>query len=293
MTLRHFKVFLVVYTERNMTAAAKKLYMTQPSVSQTIKELESHYNVVLFERFPKALMPTPSGDVLFEYATNILEMNTELDDLMKQGSSQHILRIGANDTAGSALLDGLVVKYSELNPEEEVHVVINRSALLVEMLKNNDVDVIITDEFRTSPELESRVIGEDSFIFVASPEYGPIPKNHTVDSEFLSNSRLLLREVGCAQRDYLDSFLKKNNVSVNPFWESISYDILLIAALRGRGITLLPRNQVTDFLKDGSLIEITVPGFDSRQSFFLSWPKSKYLSAPIDNFINLCTKKSK
>ena len=56
MTLRHFKVFLVVYTERNMTAAAKKLYMTQPSVSQTIKELESHYNVVLFERFPKAFI---------------------------------------------------------------------------------------------------------------------------------------------------------------------------------------------------------------------------------------------
>lgn len=291
MTLRHFKVFLVVYTERNMTAAAKKLYMTQPSVSQTIKELESHYNVVLFERFPKALMPTPSGDVLFEYATNILEMNNELDDLMKQGSSQHIIRIGANDTAGSALLDDLVVKYSKLYPSEEVHVVINRSALLVEMLKSNDVDIILTDEFRTSPELESRIIGDDSFIFVASPEYSPLPKDRILTADFLSNSRLLLREQGCAQRDYLDSFLKAHNVSVNPFWESISYDILLIAALRGRGITLLPHNQVTEFLNKGDLIELKVAEFDSRQSFYLSWPKSKYLSAPIDNFIKLCLNK--
>ncbi|MCR5374104.1 MAG: LysR family transcriptional regulator [Lachnospiraceae bacterium] len=291
MTLRHFKVFLVVYTERNMTAAAKKLYMTQPSVSQTIKELENHYNVVLFERFPKALMPTPSGDVLFEYATNILEMNNELDDLMKQGSSQHILRIGANDTAGLTLLDELIITYSKLNPSEEVRVVINRSALLVEMLKNNDVDVIITDEFQISPDLESRIIGKDSFIFVASPEYKPLPKDNMANAGFLSNSRLLLREPGCEQRNYLDNFLKESGVSVTPFWESISYDILVNAALNGMGITLLPRNKVTEYLNNGSLIEIKVPGFDSRQEFVLSWPKSKYLSTPIDNFINLCLKK--
>ena len=55
MTLRHFKIYVTVYNEKNMTLAAKKLFMAQPSVSQVIKELETHYNTVLFERFPKEL----------------------------------------------------------------------------------------------------------------------------------------------------------------------------------------------------------------------------------------------
>ena len=64
MTLRHLSVFLVVCEENSMTGAAKRLHMTQPSVSQTIRELEDDYEICLFERLGRRLYITPAGQSL-------------------------------------------------------------------------------------------------------------------------------------------------------------------------------------------------------------------------------------
>ncbi|NLL19345.1 MAG: LysR family transcriptional regulator, partial [Clostridia bacterium] len=61
MNLRHLSIFISVCNEGSMTKAAEKLYMTQPSVSQAIAELERHYRVPLFERFGKKLYLTEAG----------------------------------------------------------------------------------------------------------------------------------------------------------------------------------------------------------------------------------------
>lgn len=65
MTIRHLRIFITVYDECNMTAAANKLFMTQPSVSQAIKELESYYGVVLFERLSRKLYVTESAWIIY------------------------------------------------------------------------------------------------------------------------------------------------------------------------------------------------------------------------------------
>lgn len=288
MTLRHFKIYTTVYTERNMTAAAKRLFMAQPSVSQAIKELENHYHVVLFERFPKELKPTASGDLLFEYATNILEMNIELEDLMKRGSSQHILRIGANDTAGVTLLDDLVKRYTESHPLEKLKVQINRSSTLSDMLRTNDLDCILTDEFKSSPDLYSEIIKEDRFIAVASPYYPELPDRFIADASYLSTARLLLRESGTDERDCLEQYMRDRGFSLEPYWESISFDILLNAAKQEMGITLLPYNTVKSSIESGELIALVIPDFHSTQKFMLAWQKNKYLSSPIEEFVKMC-----
>lgn len=290
MTLRHFKIYTMVYTERNMTAAAKKLFMAQPSVSQVIKELESHYQVVLFERFPKELKPTPSGDTLFEYATNILEMNAELEDMMKQGSSQHILRVGANDTAGSALLDDLVKEYTSTHPLEKVRVQINRSSILMEMLRANDLDVILTDEFKSAPDLHNEVILEDRFVAVASSNFPNLPAHLIADAPYLSSVRLLLREPGTDERDYFEQYMREHGHTIIPFWESISFDILLNAAKQEMGITILPYRVAKASIEKKELVVLSIPDFPHTQKFVLAWPKNKYLSAPIEEFVKLCRK---
>lgn len=290
MTLRHFRIYTAVYTERNMTGAARKLFMSQPSVSQVIKELEDHYKVVLFERFPRELIPTPSGDRLFEYATNILEMNAELEDLMKQGSSQQQLRIGANDTAGSTIFEQLIKDYTASHPLEKLQVNITRSHTLTELLRTNDLDLAITDEFQPSNDLISEIILEDDFICVVSPFYPNIPKDRVVTSEFLEEARLLMREPGTDQRDYTERFFKQVGYNVLPYWESISFDILLNATLQEMGVCILPRNMVQSYLESGRLIELTIPNYKNKQVFHLAFQKNKYMSEPIEDFVKLCRK---
>ena len=66
MTLRHFQIFLCVCDEDGMTRAAEKLHISQPSVSQAIRELEEHYGTRLFERLGQTLFLTAAGEGLRE-----------------------------------------------------------------------------------------------------------------------------------------------------------------------------------------------------------------------------------
>lgn len=100
MTIRHLKIFITVYDEKNMTAAASKLFITQPTVSQAIQELESEYKVILFERLSRKLYPTPSGDKLYQYATHIIKLVEDMEESIRENSLMKKLTIGANYTAG-------------------------------------------------------------------------------------------------------------------------------------------------------------------------------------------------
>ena len=64
MTLRHFQIFTAVVDEKTMHQAAETLYISQPSVSQAIRELEEYYGVALFERYKKRLILTAEGERL-------------------------------------------------------------------------------------------------------------------------------------------------------------------------------------------------------------------------------------
>lgn len=287
MTLRHFKIYVTVYNEKNMTAAAKKLFMAQPSVSQAIKELENHYNTVLFERFPKELHPTRSGELLYEYASHILEKNAEVEDLMKQGTSQHVLRIGANDTVGSSLLDDYIEAFRQSHPLEEIQVHITRSYKLADMLRTNELDFILTDEFKDAPDLISEVFDRDSLIFVAGNGYD-LPTDGILTPELLSQKHLLLREPGTSLRDDFDRFMTENGYPIKAYWESISFDILINAALRNMGIALLPEKSVKEYLDKGALLQYRLTGFSSSQKMVLAYQKNKYITPAMDDFFNLC-----
>ena len=77
MTLRHLRVFVAVAECGKMRAAARELFIAQPAVSQTISELEQHYDVKLFDRLSRRLHITPAGKELLTYAKHILFLYDE------------------------------------------------------------------------------------------------------------------------------------------------------------------------------------------------------------------------
>lgn len=287
MTIRHFRIFIAVYSEKSMTGAAKKLYMTQPSVSQAIKELEMHYHTVLFERFPKELLPTRAGEKLYIYANTILSKCAELEDDMKEGSSQHILRIGANDTIGSSILHDYINGFRKIHPHEEVQVAINKSSLLCDMVHTNELDLLLTDEFRSTPDLTFFSVCEEQFVAVASAHH-PLSLKSLVTLEDLNTSRLLLREKGAEIRDYFDSLMNDNGFHADAYWESISFDILLSTVKRNEGIAFLPKQYVANDIHTKNLVVLNVPDFHYKQNLILAYKKNKYITPQMNDFISIC-----
>ena len=82
MTIRHLKIFLAVAEYKTMSAAAEKLYISQPTVSQAIRELEEHYHGLLFERLGKKLYLTEMGKILLTRSRDLVQEFQRLDDSM-------------------------------------------------------------------------------------------------------------------------------------------------------------------------------------------------------------------
>ena len=118
MTIKHLKVFITVANCGNMHKAAEKLYITQPAISQSIKELENFYNVPLFDRLSKKLMLTTYGAKLYDYSVQLLSMYEQMNKEMLELSTSPIIRIGGSISAGTVMLKKII---KELENSISIH----------------------------------------------------------------------------------------------------------------------------------------------------------------------------
>ena len=92
MTIRHFRIFIAVANTESITRAAQALYVSQPTVSVAIRELEQHYGTRLFERISQRLKITEAGRALLGYATHLISLYDEMEATFQNPDSHGLLR---------------------------------------------------------------------------------------------------------------------------------------------------------------------------------------------------------
>ena len=113
MTLRHLTIFLTVAQQGSMSGAARALYLSQPTVSQAIGELEKHYNGLLFERLGKKLYLTDRGKLLLPHAEQLVQQFRQVEELMLNQGQSSTLKLGSTITVGTCLTPSVVVALQE------------------------------------------------------------------------------------------------------------------------------------------------------------------------------------
>lgn len=287
MMIRHLKIFITVHDELNMTAAANKLFMTQPSVSQAIKELENYYGVVLFERLSRKLYVTESGEKLYQYASHIIKLFDEVEDSLKEDALQKKLMIGANYTVGVSLIHRYIEKFKSLYPNSEIMVSVNKSSILVEMLRKNELDIALIEEIENKFDLIQDVFYSDRIIIVADPEHHLFSKKD-VTAHDIVNEHLLLREKGAGVRDLFEIRMNELGLFFKPYWESTSTTALINAAKNKIGIAVLPFQLIKDHIALGSLKELKVKDIDFSRKLTIVYHKNKLLTSAMHDFIKIC-----
>ena len=116
MTIRHLTIFLAVAEYGTMSAAAEHLYLSQPTISQAIRELEKHYNGLLFERLGKKLYLSDRGTLLLPQARELVNRFTEVEELMLNQGQTSILKLGSTLTVGTCLTPTVMLKLEESTP---------------------------------------------------------------------------------------------------------------------------------------------------------------------------------
>ena len=166
MTLRHMKIFVSVCKENSITLAARKLYISQPAVSNAIKELEDYYGIPLFDRISRKLYLTESGKNVYNYALHINALFEELEVTIKNSDSNGIIRIGASITIGTHFMPDYILEFSLKYPGVQTFVTIDSSDIIEQMFLDNQLDFALIEGVIHSKTIITKDFMKDELIVI-------------------------------------------------------------------------------------------------------------------------------
>lgn len=289
MTLRHLRIFITVYQKESITRAADDLHMTQPAVSLAIKELESHYQIRLFDRIGKRIYITEQGKWLYEYALHIVSLFDEMEERVKTWNNKGGLRVGSSITIGNFLLPKLVGEFQKQYPNIEVSVFIHNTDTVERKLLDNQIDFALVEGKNHYEQLKSERLMDDPLCFICSPESELAQKKYVILKE-LEKYPMILREKGSAVRDVIDESMGYYQMNHKVLWESVSTQAITRAVSQNLGISILPYLLVKDDLKQKVVSLVEVSDFAISREFSIIYHKNKYFTPMAKAFIELCRK---
>jgi LysR family transcriptional regulator, transcriptional activator of the cysJI operon len=257
MTLRHFKIFLAVSELESMTAAAERLNMTQPPVSQCIAELEAYYGVALFDRIGRGIRITPVGMELRTYAANILQLAEEAERRLLDAHTGGPLRIGASMTVSSTILPPLLRRYASLYPSTRIDIVVDNTATIVDQLLKTTLDLGIVEGRCDGPAMLRSAICDDELVLVCPPGHEWADSGR-IGAERLRGRRFFVREQGSGTREVFEAAMLSRGLS----WESAGTvnnpDTIIRLVSAGLGLSFVSRRVVEGAAFSGmvSVIEV-------------------------------------
>ena len=285
MTLRHLKVFVTVCLEGSITLAAQKLYVSQPSVSLTIKDLEAYYGVKLFERISKKLQITSEGQTLYEYASRIVTQFDNMNESLKKMKIGGSLYLGAGIAVGKLIMPRLVKDFMEAFPDIDVRVNIFSSDSIERLLSENSLDIAMLEDTVHAANLVQIPVETSPLVAISRFDHPLLQKDH-VTLEELAQEKLLLRERFSHTRTSIDNAFAQHNLSVQPIWESVSALGLINAVGEGIGISILPLVYVKTF--NNPNIRILNIDLSLSRQINIVYSKARILSTSAIEFIEYC-----
>ncbi len=287
MTLRHLKIFITVCDAGSMTAAAKKLYISQPSVSQAISELEAHYHTRLFERLGRKLYITEAGKKLLSYARHILSLTEqaerELNDLNKSGT----LRLGASMTIGTYLLNDMIKSFLSIYPDVQILTTVDNTKVIEEMLLSDQLDLALVEGPVHSADIVEETFRKDELVLICSPEH-PWAAKKQIEMQELNNCSFIVREEGSGTREIFEIAMASKKIKWKVSGIYNNAESIKNAVASGIGITVISKLAVENEIQSGRVVMIKINGLTFTRLFNLIYHKNKFFTPFMKEFKTIC-----
>lgn len=286
--IEELKTFIEVVKYENFTKAAKKVNLSQPTVSLHIKRLESTFDTILIQRSNKSktVVITPEGRLLYEKGIELLKTIDTIRNEISQTSSQtrKTLRVGASLTIGDYLLPEVLSKFAEINPDVDIEVSIENTAAICKKVNALEVDIGLIEGETDQTGLKKHYFYEDHMILVGA-NGSPLTRPNVRMSD-LKNQVWISREVGSGTQEYLKSFLERNQIAPKRIMVFSSNYAVKEAVRKGLGVTIISEYVVEHALKDKELSIVPLEVNEGRR-FSCILPENKKNSETLEHFIEV------
>ncbi|GIO59383.1 LysR family transcriptional regulator [Paenibacillus cineris] len=283
-----YRIFLHASETLNMTKAAQRLNMTQPSVSYAIKQLEDALGVKLFDRLSKGIVLTEEGHALYDQVRQVFDKLDYAERYMKQLGqlNEGRLRIGANGAIIRDYIVPLLDIFRSQYPNIRVQVSQQKTGQILEQLQQGLLDL----GYVYLPVKDAEIQVVDTFVspygVVAGKPFAALAEA-PLSAAQLAELPLLMLSHGSATRSYIEAWFQSQGVEAAADFELNSLDMLAEFAERGYGAAILPRAFVASKINEGALLELSMEVPLPDRHVGVAVRKHSSLSLAAEAFLNI------
>jgi DNA-binding transcriptional LysR family regulator len=272
MNIHQVRIFNIAARTLSITKTAKKMHLSQPSVSIQIKDLEDALNVRLFDRINRKITLTDAGMVFFEYTERLLALIDEINVVMNEFGSGDAGRLvlGASSTVGIYVLPAFLGEFKELFPKAEIALHIQNRQEAVEQCIAGELDFAFMQEPPKHPDLQVEYFMKDELVIVCSPKHRWAGRGHLTMKTLSSEPEpIILREEGSGTRNLIEYVLKRYGIERKVTMELSSSEGIKRAVEANLGVAVLSRNVIRSEVKGKSLVALPIHDLNTVRDFFI------------------------
>lgn len=293
MNEKHMQYVLTVLKEGSFTNAAKKLYVSQPSLSQIIKTAESNLGAPIFDRSTDPITLTPAGQLYVEAARQVTTISTNLRKQVEELSKEEFgtIRLGISVQRGMELLPELYPRFKKRFPHVGLELHEQGSATMEKSVLEGEVGIALLTTFPRHEELVYDLIQEEKLVLIVNRECElakriapgtPIDILEARDETFISS------QSGHSVRTIQDSLFITRDMKPKIDLVTISIEVGKHVVAASPVVMACPDSYVeTDNSLDSAYFSYPILGVENPRHFYACYRKDMYLTKYMKGFLEI------
>lgn len=274
ITLQQLEAMVCLVEERSFSKAARKMLLTQPSLSKHIKNLEDFTSSRLINRTKSGISLTSEGSILYGYAKRILRLRDEARDkiILAKDTASGLIFASASTIPATYLLPTVLTSLKKLYPEIRVHLSSGDSDSVIHMVIDGYAEIGFIGKPVHDKRLLSEPVWNDELICVACKGH-PWEASCTVSVSALAQEPFIIREKGSGTMSVFDEYLKNQHETMLLNFQIVSEmgstEAVKESVIAGLGVSVLSIHAVRRELTQGILVHVPLAGPKIKRSFFM------------------------
>lgn len=263
LNFHQLTTFVTVISEGSMTQAADKLYLTQPAVSQQIRQLEDHFGIELLVRGVRQVKPTLQGEILYDYAKKIIQLSQQAETAVKilGAKLKGQLRVGTLNSIGLYLIGSTVAKMMKNNPDLNLTIAYDDALELLKDFRKGNLDVLIIPDLKKEYDVDqpspAKFLFSEEMWLVYSGKEDSMPHNIKIEQ---IGEKPIVNFAG--EYESFDGSLKNHlNTKSHIIFESSNVGTLKRVIESGLGWGFLPSHSIKKQVRSGRLNRVMIEDY--------------------------------
>lgn len=295
MEFKQLQSFVEVVNCQSFTKAADKLFISQPTVSAHITQLEDELNVKLISRTTKAISLTTKGSEVYDYAVKILGLKTRMLEACSL-QPKNIIHIGASTIPSAYILPGILQEFGSITPDTYFSIHQSDSQGIIDGLKEGLFDIGMVGMKPNDDEVQCIPFCQDNMVIITpvNDHFLELKYQNNYTVRDLLNEPIIMRETGSGSKKTADMFLEKLGLQekdINIVARINDQEAIKNMVVSGLGISIISELAVNNLLAEKRVLGFPLDKKHSGRQIYLIYRKNYTLDNHLKDFIKFAQKK--